>query len=226
MSRFQPYPTLSARIKAGQRLHAFMSGGGLRVVDLHSDTLDTANGGYGEHPYIYEALEYAEEDAAAGGREYKEVYGEGKLHLHYLTGDPNPSGGLDAWVRCGRDFDVVFEDGNFVFRGKFLKHRNAPQWVVDALKLDEVKANYKPPYGVVTFDGPQVNWEEAGYQFVTQPCGFCTGAVGHLTKCLNPKEGDMDYLMYHVNVEFLAPTLQGLLDLVEAEFLQYDKWRS
>lgn len=229
MIRFQTYTTLSARLQAGQRLHAFMSGGGLRVVNLHSDTMEllekNLRGGYGEHPYIYDALEYAEEDAAAGGREYQEVYGEGKLHLHYLTGDSNPSGGLDAWVRCGRSFDVVFENGNFVFRAKYLKDRKTPQWVVEALKLDEVKANYKPPYGVVAFDGPTVGWEEDDYQFVSQPCGFCTGEVGHRTQCLNPTKGSIAHMMYEVPVEFSHPTLRGLFDVVEAEFLQYDKWR-
>ena len=163
-------------------------------------------------------------DALAGGREYSEVYGEGKLHTHYWTGDPNPAGGLDAWVRCGRSFDVVFEDGQFVFRGKFLKDRKTPDWVVKALKLDEVQAGWKPPYGVMMFPEPLVGWEDDGYQFVSQPCGCCTGSVGYSTQCLNPKYGSIEHLMYDVKVEFKAPTLQALFDIVEAEFLQYDKW--
>jgi hypothetical protein len=139
MNKFSQYPALSALIQAGASLHAFRSGGGLRVVTI-CPQFDQKKGlgGYGEHPYIYDALAIAEEDAIAGGREYEEVYGENKLHPHYLTGDSTPAGGLDAWVLCGRSFDIVFENKMFVFESTYVKQRKTPQWVIDALHLDQI----------------------------------------------------------------------------------------
>jgi hypothetical protein len=94
------------------RLHAFLSGGGLRVVRLERVRPGQSRGildGYGEHPHIEEAMAHAAEDFAAGGRPYGEVYG--KIHDHYLTGSSEPCSQLDARLRSGKDFDAWFDGG-------------------------------------------------------------------------------------------------------------------
>ena len=58
---------LQQALRNGAKLHAFLSGGGLRVVRLEKGGKLL---GYGEHPYIEEALRHADEDTEAGGRPY------------------------------------------------------------------------------------------------------------------------------------------------------------
>jgi len=84
--------------------------------------------GYGEHPYVEEALRHADEDTAAGGRKYDEVYG--KLYDHYLTGSVAPSSKLDAWVIQGRTFDVTYEDEHYVARMSASEEVRTPEAVV------------------------------------------------------------------------------------------------
>lgn len=116
---FMPASTstvLEEALRAGCRMHAFSSGGGLRVVRIERSGKSVA---YGEHPYINEALRIAAEDYKAGGRAYQDVYG--KIEKEYLTGDPCPNSDLDMWVRKGSTFDAWFEDELFVFELKGLK---------------------------------------------------------------------------------------------------------
>jgi len=101
---------ISAALKCGCRLHAFRSGGGLMVVRI-SETGEKLKG-YGEHPHIDEALDYADEDCLAGGRKYTDVYG--KIHPHYLTGTNEATSPLDAWIKRGRTFDAYCKDDEFV----------------------------------------------------------------------------------------------------------------
>jgi hypothetical protein len=117
---------LADAICAGARLHAFRSGGGLRVVRIERDGQLVA---YGEHPYLEQALAYAEEDLAAGGCRYQEVYG--KTRPHYLTGSSTPSSSLDRFVCRGPSFDVTCEGGEFVFCAEFSHERRTPQDVID-----------------------------------------------------------------------------------------------
>lgn len=100
-------------LKGGCRLHAFRSGGGLRVVRIEeAGTLK----GYGEHPHVSEALIHANDDAVAGGREYSQVYGGAKPL--YLTGSSVPESGLDDWLMHGNTFDAYSEADEFVFELK------------------------------------------------------------------------------------------------------------
>jgi hypothetical protein len=94
-------------------IHAFLSGGGLRVLRLETPRRGKLLG-YGEHPYVAEAFRILTEDFAAGGRPYGSVYGT--VEEHYITGDSTPQDDLDAWVRRGNSFDVFCNpDGKFVF---------------------------------------------------------------------------------------------------------------
>ena len=95
---------LSGALKQGVKLHAFRSGGGLRVVSLSR----AGKEGYGEHPNIEDALSHAAEDFTAGGRPYKDVYGKSKPH--YLTGSSTASSGLDQWILQGHTVDARMAD--------------------------------------------------------------------------------------------------------------------
>ena len=236
--KFLPnYPYLEKTIRKGARLHAFRSGGGLRVVSIN----DSDDPGYGEHPYVYEALQYAEEDAKAGGREYKEVYG--KLHDHYLTGDPTPSGGLDAWTLTGRSWDISFKDGKFVFESKYLRQLEPPKEISDqaiatgerlkALKLKLAKQTVWN-FGVWDFaDSHSIPWvDEYGAEFAVYPCIFANGGVGHGWKTI--KEGNRPGKCYgsmvDEKVKFENATFVGLLEQLEEEFVDEEgflkkKWR-
>jgi hypothetical protein len=91
-------------LEQGLSLRGFRSGGGLRVVRLEEHN---SLKGYGEHPNLEEALRHLNEDYAAGGREYSDVYGP--IHPHYLTGSSTPTSELDAHILGGNKFKA-FKD--------------------------------------------------------------------------------------------------------------------
>lgn len=121
----------------GNKLHAFRSGGGLRVVRVGKDGNLL---GYGEHPYIEEALRHCDEDIAAGGRDYHYVYG--KLYDHYYTGSSSPSSDLDKWILSGGTFDVVYENGKFVASLSQLEQVTTPKDVMDRVLSTGKAENY------------------------------------------------------------------------------------
>jgi hypothetical protein len=98
-------------LREGCKVRAFLSGGGLRVIRIEDAEHELK--GYGEHPHAEEALQHADDDYAAGGREYSDVYGG--TEPHYLTGSTTTVGELDAWVRTGSTFHAVTEGDGFVF---------------------------------------------------------------------------------------------------------------
>jgi hypothetical protein len=102
---------IEAALSQGYKLHAFLSGGGLRVVRIENDTDELR--GYGEHPNIEDALAHANLDLGHGHRPYSEVYG--KEFPHYLTGSITTTSPLDAWVRKGSTFDVKKDGDEYVF---------------------------------------------------------------------------------------------------------------
>lgn len=102
-------PHIEQALLSGATMHAFLSGGGLRVVRV---TKNEKLIGYGEHPHIEGALHHTNDDIKAGGRPYNEVYG--KLKPYYITGSSTPSCPLDRWVRQGHTFDVHADGDEFV----------------------------------------------------------------------------------------------------------------
>lgn len=120
------FPGIQTALKNGARMHAFSSGGGLRVVSLEKGRRTL---GYGEAPHVEDALVYTDEDFIAGGLPYKEVYGSGKKHPHYLTGSSLPSSNIDAWVRWGSTFDCWQEDDLIVFQLSGYANDEMPDWV-------------------------------------------------------------------------------------------------
>lgn len=93
-----PLAGIEQALRAGARLHSFLSGGGLRVVRLEKGGQLT---GYGEAPHIEEALEQASRDFLAGHEPYKTVY---------LIGDTNTTSRLDAWIRAGNAMNCQYEN--------------------------------------------------------------------------------------------------------------------
>lgn len=125
-------------LKDGCRLHAFRSGGGLRVVRIEKgDKLM----GYGEHPHIDDALSHANEDFIYGKRLYKEVYGVTKPH--YLTGSPTPTSQLDNWILQGKTFDVWQDRDRVVFQLNGLILVEAPKKIVDRVLRSGVSATWE-----------------------------------------------------------------------------------
>ncbi len=129
--------------EGGGKMHAFLSGGGLRVVSIdvpppaesHAPA-STSNDdgeqlGYGEHPHVHEALRILADDLRAGGRPYSEVYG--RTETHYLTGASTPQDDLDAWLRGGHTFDARFDAANqtFVFELVGLEMATTPPDIVE-----------------------------------------------------------------------------------------------
>lgn len=98
-------------LREGCKVRAFLSGGGLRVIRIEDAKHQLK--GYGEYPHVEEALRHADDDYAAGGREYSAVYGGSEPH--YLTGSTTTTGELDAWVRTGSTFHAVAKGDGFVF---------------------------------------------------------------------------------------------------------------
>lgn len=122
-----PLVEKTLRTKEGTFMHAFRSGGGLRVLRLECKKKGLL--AYGEHPTADIALVYLEEDHKAGGRKYEKVYGP--IYPHYLTGTSDPSNELDRWLLRGRGFDIKYEDGQFAFTSKFMPRWTCPQKVQD-----------------------------------------------------------------------------------------------
>lgn len=96
------YPNLTKALLRGAEGKAWRSGGGLRVVnmsvkDSDADDAKAIEIGYGEHPDLLEALRHADEDVAAGGRDYKEVYG--KIYDNYVTGSTKSETAVDQAVK-------------------------------------------------------------------------------------------------------------------------------
>lgn len=134
------FEILEGALKKGNVMHAFMSGGGLRVIRLEKPRRGKLTG-YGEHPYVGEALRHTAEDFAAGGRPYDKVYGtcdwenpekskEG-IYPMYLTGASEPDGPLDTWIRRGSTFDARYVDGQYEVDLRGWGEMHTPKEVVE-----------------------------------------------------------------------------------------------
>lgn len=101
-------PDIEQPIRDGHTIHAFSSGGGLRVIRIESTSGDLV--GYGEAPQIEEALEHAALDYHLGGETYEQQYsGENARYIHYLTGTTELSSPLDSHIRFGSTFDAQLD---------------------------------------------------------------------------------------------------------------------
>lgn len=194
---------LQSALAAGNVIHAFLSGGGLRVVRVEQARHGKLTG-YGEHPQVDEALRHAAEDFAAGGRPYHEVYGTfdldhpegGKKGLYpmYLTGDSNPTHALDAWMCQGHTFDAYLEGSEFCFELKGLEQSTTPRDIVDRCSAGETIA-----------------WTDArGVSFECTPSRFPNGERCCSTRIVSKPDGMPDHRawMYYSKRTGRGPTLE------------------
>lgn len=154
-------------LKDGCRLHAFCSGGGLRVVRIEKDSKLK---GYGEHPQVEDALSHANEDYLAGGRPYKKVYGGTKPY--YLTGSSTSTSPLDQWLLQGHTFDAWQNGEGVVFQLKGLTDVKIPKEVRDSVMKSEQSAT----------------WKHRGYTYLSEP-SWIIGELGIHTKIIKSPKG-------------------------------------
>lgn len=105
------YLNIEQALKDGARLHAFRSGGGLRVISVEKNEQLLS---YGEYPWISGALAHAESDF---GLSYIEQYsGKNARHIHYLTGASSPvlQDVIDCFILCGESIDIYYKDNQFI----------------------------------------------------------------------------------------------------------------
>ncbi len=155
-------------LREGGKLHTFLSGGGLRVVRIESDTDGLV--AYGEHPHIDEALRHTADDFLAGHRAYHHVYG-GEYPL-YLTGASTPNSELDAWVRQGSTFDARADGDAIVVELHGYERLEVPEDVSRRAIAGEV-----------------VTWQSRGYTFESSQIVFCNGDVGYSIVTLSGPDG-------------------------------------
>ncbi len=190
---------LSGAVKQGVKMHAFRSGGGLRVVRLTRG--ERKDVGYGEHPNIEDALSHAAEDLASPGgpRAYGDVYG--KLKPHYLTGSAAPSSELDRWILQGNTVDVRMTDDGQI------------EVVLKGYGRQELSEDVRKR----ACGGETVRWSARGRQFESAPSDLPRG--GCTTSCLERPAGSKasDDWMYHITKTGLGKDLgQAIAAALEA----------
>lgn len=188
--------TITDALRGGAKLHAFLSGGGLRVVRVEKgDKLL----GYGEHPYVGTSLMHLAEDLRAGSRPYSETYGSEGCYTSYLTGSSKPDSPLDAWVRKGSTFDAFVDGDEIVFELHGYEHQEIPEDIKQRVRLTK----------------ETVTFEARGYTFEVGPYTFPgNGEPGVIMKTIKHVEGRPRHrdTFYRVVKTGRAKTLMGAID--------------
>lgn len=156
--------TIDTALRDGGKLHAFRSGGGLRVLRIEREKSLI---GYGEHPHTSDAFRILAEDILGGGRAYGDVYGP--IETHYLTGSSEPGDPVDAWVLRGNTFDVHAEGGVLVASLAGYEERKTPKDIADRATAGET-----------------VRWKDSrGVTFESRPIQFPNGDPGCSTAAID-----------------------------------------
>lgn len=189
------YEYIEKFLKEGWLLHGFRSGGGLRVLSMKPNKLLPKNRGavlaedfglvkntaelYGESHNLWEALRILNDDAKAGGRKYKDVYG--KIEDNYMTGSyTNENDPVDAWIGGGRKFDIHY-DGEFILDMSILEHIHTPK-----------------PICQLAYKGETVHWKVNGdliYVRTSSPMTLTNGEIACTTKLTPPANGLEDMVI-------------------------------
>jgi len=179
-------------------LHGFRSGGGLRVIRITKAGKLT---GYGENLDIMNALLHAEEDYFAGGRQYPDVYGEDKIHPHYLTGSSTSTDKLDEWILAGHTIDAKCNNGVIEVILKGTKTFQTPDDIIE-----EVKDKQEP-----------IIWQARGSTFKTSRGAWFDKASGITTVVLKEAKGH-NKNAWHYNVtktgkakDFMSAVLRAII---------------
>lgn len=202
------YPALEAALRKGGTLHAFSSGGGLRVFRLEGSVTPGKRGmkllAYGEHPHAEIALRHTEEDCAAGGRKYDDVYG--KLYDHYLTGSRDTSSNIDRFLRVSRSFDIYFKrrnKGSFVLSATYLYEQPWPKAISDYVSKTLTPFTWKTQDGTV---------------YEMSPFRFANGEMGTSLKTVSSPNKKRRSCFSQRRIYFSARTFSSLLAKMEKEF--------
>ncbi len=165
---------LEGALRKGHVIHAFLSGGRLRVICVEKER-HGALLGYGEHPSVVEALKHAAEDFVAGGRPYAEVYGEDGKYPHHVDGSSFSSDSeLDGWLRHGNTFDAMADGQVFIVELKGLHLVSTPDEA-----LERARAN----------KGHPAVWRDRGYTY--ESVADSSGGVStRLLKIAEGRSGD------------------------------------
>jgi hypothetical protein len=193
-------------LKSGNKIHCFLSGGGLRVVRIEK-VGGGALKGYGEHPHFMEAIRHADEDFLAGGRPYNKVYGENGLYDCYLTGASTPEKGIDQWVRSGNAVDFFYHGGKFILETEQFRHCGPPKELTDR----------------VATTGKAERWvcPETAYVYLAEPMRFPNGLPGTSIKCMNEKANGKDPWYRNYPIVIKANTFEELISKADKELPTY-----
>lgn len=168
-------------LQGNSAVHAFRSGGGLRVLRLEAGHNRGALLCYSEAPQFDEALEHLEKDIENDGlaaKNYKAVYGG--TYPHYLTGTPAVSSKADEIIVSGGTLDLRGGDG--VITAVFQKYVHAI-----------TEEDWKP-----VFRGETVRIEKRGFTYILRPVRYPEGWGGTSKTIRGPgTEGKNDH-MYQV----------------------------
>lgn len=184
----------------GHNVHAFSSGGGLRVIRI--EATDGNLVGYGEAPQVEEAVAHAALDYQLGHEDYSKQYsGEDSRYPHYLTGTTELSSPLDAHLRWGHTFDAKSKDGKIEVTLSGLDHTpDVPQEVHDA----------------VLATGEPVSWEERGVSYEITRSQFPNGEPCTSMRATQTPDG-VDPWMFRYTRSGVADTLEAAVaDAFEA----------
>ncbi|MDB5163669.1 MAG: hypothetical protein JWS12_286 [Candidatus Saccharibacteria bacterium] len=176
-------PEIEQPLRDGHKMHAFSSGGGLRVIRIENNDGELV--GYGEAPQVEEALEHAALDYQLGHEDYSQQYsGDNARHTHYLTGTTELSSPLDAHLRFGATFDA---------------HKSAEGDGI-VVSLAGIKFPPEVPDGLqerVTSTMEKETLEERGVTYSAEPYQFPGGEWGITVKVVaNPNDVKTGFYHY------------------------------
>lgn len=151
MAKPEHLATIEEALRKGGHLHAFRSGGGLRVLRIekprHGELL-----AYGEHPELSEAFRITADDYKAGGREYGDVYGN--IEENYLTGSYSQEDELEKAVLNGASFDAYEKGGHIVFEIHNMEIYRTPEDIVKRASIGGETVTWTDDRGVTRRASP------------------------------------------------------------------------
>lgn len=165
-------------------VHAFRSGGGLRVLRLEAGPKRGPLLAYSEAPQFDEALVHLSEDIENDGlaaKNYQAVYGINGKKQGYYTGTSSASSKADEMILCGGTLDLYGSDG--VITAVFQTYERA-------LKEED----WKP-----VFHGETVRIEKRGFTYILRPTRMPGGQGGGTCETIRgPGSEGKDDHMYEV----------------------------
>ncbi len=177
---------LEQALVGGCRMHAFLSGGGLRVIAIR-DSNGTLKG-YGEAPHVEDALTHASLDYTLGHETYGAQYGgNAARYSHYLTGSSEASSPLDMCLLAGKNIDAFSVPGGneIVVTLSGLEHwPAAPRELLVQVTESLKPASYHErgvTYQIVPFKFPGDGSIGAMYEPVSAPEGAHTSGFYNYT---------------------------------------------